>query len=407
MPNTTPLYPKLANPRYRSLDMWRGLACICVVMFHASVWASAGASIATHARHPIAARLIECVSRLQLGVPMFFVISGYCIAATSDSSRRKTRGVTLDFFKRRLRRIYPPYWAMLSATLALCFVIVWAGHPHLLTMPRDAIPPPTSLSTGQWIGNLTLTETWRAHVIGLQKNMVFSPAWTLCYEEQFYIVCGLLLLAPRRFFTGIAVVTALTVLTLSASILFRRVDISGFFFDGYWLSFAAGVAVYYCLNYPRPRGKPALAISFALAIFMIAVVRYVFLRHSDNSKVRFELYNLLLAGFFALAILLLRPLDDRLSSAPILRPLMFCGRMCYSLYLIHWPIVIILGHILYSSGVHGDLLVLTITIPAVTALSLLAAAAFYHLIERHFLNSTPPPAPRPQPNLLNPILCVD
>jgi peptidoglycan/LPS O-acetylase OafA/YrhL len=407
MPTPTPPYPRLLNPRYRSLDMWRGLACLCVVIFHASVWGTAGNFIAQRALHPTSAWFIESLNRLQLGVPMFFVISGYCIAATSDSSRRKTRGVTGDFFKRRLRRIYPPFWAVVAATLTACFFIVWAGYPRLLIMPRDGIPAPQSLSAAQWIGNLTLTETWRAHLYGAPRELIFSPAWTLCYEEQFYLVCGLLLLAPRRFFTGIAAVSALTLLTLACSILHPRFEISGFFLDGYWLSFAAGVAVYHCLNYPKPGRAAALSITIGLCLFLIAFVRYVLLRHSDNARMRFELYNLLLAGFFALAILLLRPLDERISSAPLLRPLMFCGRMCYSLYLIHWPIVIIVGHILYSAGVRGFLPVLTIMVPVITALSLLAAAAFYQLVERHFLNSTPPPAPRPHLPLVNPLLCVE
>jgi peptidoglycan/LPS O-acetylase OafA/YrhL len=388
-PAPAPSYPRLIDPRYRALDLWRGLACLFVVLYHASVWANIDNAPAERLHHPIAAWMLESFDRLQVGVPMFFVISGYCIAATSDSSRRKTRAVTLDYFKRRIRRIYPPFWAVVAATMAIAFILVWAGHPAFLTMPKNQLAPPQSLTASQWLGNLTLTETWRPHIFGPPKTMWLNPAWTLCYEEQFYIVCGLLLFAPRRFFTGIAVVSAITVLTLTSSILTSRVQISGFFFDGYWLSFAAGVAVYYHLNYARPGGNASASIRMGIALLLVAIVRYVFLRHSNNERLRFELYNLLLAGLFAIALLHLRPFDQRLSSSAILRPLTSCGRMCYSLYLIHWPVTILVGHALYSAGVRGFLPVLTIMIPALTAASIAAAALFYFLVERHFLNSPP------------------
>jgi peptidoglycan/LPS O-acetylase OafA/YrhL len=74
--------------------------------------------------------------------------------------------------------------------------------------------------------------------------------------------------------------------------------------------------------------------------------------------------------------------------------------MCYSLYLIHWPLCKIVGNLLFLAGVRGFIPVLTITLPVVTAVSLLAGWAFHQLVERHFLNPPSviaPSRPRPEP----------
>jgi len=210
--NPSPL-PLPRSPRYRTLDTWRGLACLMVVVFHSF-------SEDVHATDS-AGRAVEFVVRkLWAGVPMFFVISGYCIAATSDSSRRK-QGATKDFFKRRLRRIFPPYWIFLALSAA---VIGGCGHLGLLRFFGEPapLPDPAQLTLQQWLGTVTLTEPIRPHFFSDPFKLYMGHAWTLSYEEQFYAVCGLLLLlAPRRFFRGILVVTVLTLLVTPFS--FKKV----------------------------------------------------------------------------------------------------------------------------------------------------------------------------------------
>ncbi|WP_442772184.1 acyltransferase family protein, partial [Paenirhodobacter enshiensis] len=58
------------------------------------------------------------VRQLYLGVPLFSVTSGYCTSATDDSTRLKGRGCA-TYFRRRFRRIFPPYWIFLGLVLAL------------------------------------------------------------------------------------------------------------------------------------------------------------------------------------------------------------------------------------------------------------------------------------------------
>src|SRR4051812_10487654 len=131
--------PAPANPRYRSLDLWRGIACLMVVVLHASfIGRDLDASGAS-------AKLMTIISRFGAGVVMFFVVSGYCIAATADSTRckqRKGAGASANYFKRRLRRIFPPYWAALLVTASVVLAIVALGHSHFLsTADGEALFP--------------------------------------------------------------------------------------------------------------------------------------------------------------------------------------------------------------------------------------------------------------------------
>jgi peptidoglycan/LPS O-acetylase OafA/YrhL len=155
-----PIFPALADTRYRSLDMWRGVACLMIVVLHASLWAKFDDNAIERTAHPLASIAIDIFHRFGAGVPIFFVISGYCIAATADSTRRRSKRITFDYFKRRLRRIIPPYWAMIAIAIALSVVVEMAGHANLLTLSPTvgAIPRPASLTLTQWLGNLTLTE---------------------------------------------------------------------------------------------------------------------------------------------------------------------------------------------------------------------------------------------------------
>jgi len=90
---------------------------------------------------------------------------------------------------------------------------------------------------------------------------------------------------------------------------------------------------------------------------------------------------------FALLLSLLHPWDRRLASARVVRPLLFCGQICYSLYLVHWPVVKLVGHGLYLLGVRGDAATVLVTVPLNVATSVLLAWLFFRLCERRFLNA--------------------
>jgi peptidoglycan/LPS O-acetylase OafA/YrhL len=380
------------SPRYGSIDLWRGLACLMIVVLHASFYAKDEAlSPAGRREDPAGGLAFLLISRMGIGVNLFFVVSGYCIAATADAARRKRQGA-LHYFKGRLWRIFPPYWAALALTAAAAAALSAARLPSLFRDGDNAIPHPAELSGMQWLGNVTLSETWLQHLTGEPYNLQLGPAWSLCYEVQFYAVCGLILLVwPKRFFAGVVVVTLLTACLLPLFFVRTGPAVDGFFFDGRWLLFAAGVLVYYQLNYASGGRAVLLPAALALLLLLSLGLRYGLLAGGtwEQKGRAFELAS----GFaFALVLIALKPLDGRLSESKALRPLAFCGKMSYSLYLTHWPVTKAVSHALFLLGLRGTWATLALTIPLATGVSLVLAWAFYLLVERRFLNAAPNPS---------------
>ena len=368
------------SPRYRSLDMWRGVACLAVVVVHSIFYSHP--TVDAQGLEGIAAVVMEGCSWLWLGVPMFFVISGYCISATADSSRRKS-GAIGNYFVRRFRRIYPPYWALLAISclvVGVCELFLWPG---LFADSNHPFYGPWSLSDWQWVGNVSLTESWRAQVVGDDRWYLLGHIWTLCYEEQFYVVCGLILLvAPRHFFTSAAVVSLLVVPAAAVARLFR---IQGFFFDGYWLLFASGILVYFHVNYASKRLCRVIEGAFVLGMLACWIDP---LHHWANGSI--ESHGFIAFGF-ALTLILTRRWDERIAGTRWTRPLQICGVMCYSLYLVHYPISKALSHMLYLAGLESNLVTLFVTVPVCLSASLAAAWPFHVFIERRFLNTSQSP----------------
>lgn len=392
VPSADPVAGQSLTPpavRYQSLDVWRGIACLMVVILHASFYWKFDRPEPGASDGQIAVRLLELVSRMAVGVQIFFVISGYCIAATADSVRRKP-GRTTEYFRRRVRRIFPPYWAALAFAILLPAVLTAAGWPGLFdatgAVNTGSVPSAGRLTASQWFGNLTLTEHFRYHLFGSPELKLLGPSWSLSYEEQFYFVCGVILLvAPRKFFGGAVAVSLCTGVVMVLNAAGFNLPVEGFFFDGRWLLFAAGIAVYYHRNYGAAVRPWLIPGTLGLAATLALVVRFGVLAASDADRRAWA--NEYVAGtFFAILLMALSRWDHRIATARLLRPLAACGTMCYSLYLVHYPITKVISAALFRAGVRGAWPTLLVTIPVATAASCLAAWAFFRVVERRYLN---------------------
>ena len=215
------------------------------------------------------------------------------------------------------------------------------------------VPDPKAITPWQWVGNLTLTETWRYHLAGNPGSyfdkFFLGPGWSLCYEEQFYAICGLaLFLAPRRFFQIMVGITAAVVGVTTANALALRywdrtvVSSEGFFWDGRWLTFAAGILVYYRVNYTK--GWRSRLVDGVFAVLLAAAVGRclwenggVNIYEHSQRRLLIALWHGLLEGsriwselwpgiLFAMGMVVLHQWDVSLAKSRALRPLMFCGR---------------------------------------------------------------------------------
>ncbi|XZE54245.1 acyltransferase family protein [Planctomycetaceae bacterium SH139] len=220
------------------------------------------------------------------------------------------------------------------------------------------------------------------NIIGGNRQWFISAAWTLCYEEQFYAVTGFALaLAARRLFLSLAAVTVM-VLVLMCCTNLAGIQVRGFFFDGLWLEFAAGLGVYYLINHAD---GPAYAAGVAALVGGLLVSCFIANsnRH-DWSKPSGGTY--IIAFGFAILLLPLWRFDGVIAGNRLLRHVKLCGTMCYSLYLIHMPVMTVAVGIAVYNGITIREMNPWLVSPVLWILSLVAGAAFYISVERRFLN---------------------
>jgi peptidoglycan/LPS O-acetylase OafA/YrhL len=317
-----------------------------------------------------------------LGVQLFFVISGYCIAAAVDNSLEKDVSFR-QFTRRRIRRIGVPY----LASLALATLVKLWTSADLFNGSRFLSP------LSFWLRNLTLTQwsyltlRWIETGDGLatpwfNPTLLLSVHWSLNYEEQFYILCGLLLLLQRHVRSAISVV-AFTVGIAILNLLWPG-KITGLFVD-YWLQFFCGVLVFVRLcrlkSAASARALDAFLIAAAGVLAWSSYVRGEFPLLTE--RVQFYGQLAVCAGY-ALLLVALRRFDSAIAGWAPVQLLGFVGRFSYSLYLVHWPMLNLLEPASRWIQRHfgwavSDLYVLSLVI--------LSAYVFYRLFERPFLNT--------------------
>jgi peptidoglycan/LPS O-acetylase OafA/YrhL len=363
------------STRYASLDAWRGAACLAIIIYHSSlVYQATLYEKGLQSPNTLSGHLIDLTHFLSWGVPVFFVISGYCISATADNNRFSGKGVS-DYFRRRFRRIFPPYWVVFFLSAALITVI--SQLPVLVFLMEGTRPlkNPWEMGFSQWLGNITLTETWRYHLFGLPRAQFIGQSWTLCYEEQFYAVVGLFLaIAPKSFFQLAAVTTVLCV-ALHASLQATGISDAGFFFDGNWSLFAAGILIYFQINYASSTQKKVCYL-----ILLATSIAGFYFKESYR-------HGLGIAAIFSIVAAYSFRWDERIVSSVLAQPFLYCGKMCYSLYLVHQIVVTVIQKSLFNMGLESAEETLFITIPLCTIASLLAGAFFYRHVETRFLST--------------------
>lgn len=362
--------------RYRSLDIWRGTACLSVLVYHAAAYAEFRPG-GDHWSFRVS-------STLHHGVTIFFVLSGYCITASAVGLQRRGGGWT-QYAIRRIRRIYPPFWMALAITVALVTGATALGIGELLTaeIPNtnaaiSAIPYPTDLNIWQWIGNLSLTEGWRSLFVWRGgTRFELGTAWTLCYEEQFYALMGLLLVVSRgvahRIITGGWIITTVTVITMQSA----GPNIQGTFLDGRWLLFACGMVVYDAIHRITSLGR---------------ALGYVALCSAAAWGLYAQSEELAIAAAFGTLLVFVHRWDDWLIGRGSLKPLYRCGIICYSIYLIHYPVTKGIAAAADAVGLTGPMPIFFVVLPICAAASLSAASLFFRVVERRFLPSSGPSA---------------
>ena len=185
-----------------------GIACLAVVVFHSTQYAVTVDNDQGLRAASLDRWLAAITARMWIGVPMFFVISGYCISATADSSRAQR------LWDRYL--LHPSFPADLPAVLGLV-----RAHGHrdiparLVVEASDPLNPPAPGDPSLVAERPGLDRqpdahrAWLRHFFHNRHSMFIGQGWTLCYEEQFYAVVGIaLMLVRRKLFLAMLAITA-------------------------------------------------------------------------------------------------------------------------------------------------------------------------------------------------------
>lgn len=273
-----------------------------------------------------------------VGVDVFFVISGFLISShLLEAIERDGRISFAQFYARRARRILPASFVV--AGLTAVSVVLFFPPLTVERVLRDA------LATVLYVPNLAFAAQDTDYLADHSPSP-YQHFWSLGVEEQFYLLWPLLLLLlallvrRRRAFVaaGIAVLAALS---LAACISFTQTHqpLAFFLLPTRAWELLAGALVATAVLGRTPRIAPwAAAVGgwAGVAMIVASAVRF-------DEATPFPGYAAVLPVAGAAAVIYFGASRPRGGPAAALStgPMQLIGLISYSLYLVHWPLLIV------------------------------------------------------------------
>jgi peptidoglycan/LPS O-acetylase OafA/YrhL len=295
--------------RLEGLDALRGIAAMCVVLYHFS-----------HGKHmPAAAQAMPWLETGfafgHLGVAVFFVLSGV-VMATAVHRVTMTAGNAVQFLKRRFIRLTPPYYVALAVGVTLVAIKMRMGEP-----------PKVDIGWRSVLSHLVYAQDLLKHA-----NIV-DVFWTLVIEVQFYVAFALLWCFADRGLGGVGEVQpqplrrerlawALALFALPWPLGWIDTPVWPGGFLPFWYIFMGGVLCAFGISSGRARA--------ALPACLYAVVMIVNGLITTNGAS--------LTGGLTIVFVLLMSRQPAIESALKLPWLQRLGMVSYSLYLVHVPV---------------------------------------------------------------------
>jgi peptidoglycan/LPS O-acetylase OafA/YrhL len=365
--------------RFAIIEILRGFAAIWVFCCHyqfSEVFQSTFPSLHT------------VLKAGHLGVPMFFVLSGFCIAASAVGNQRKHLSVW-NFFKRRFKRIYPPFWLSIFVIASVPFVI------EILSCCKTGFfvfPTPAFLGFNfqDWIKLFTLTQIFTvlpgSQTLDQKFCGINGVYWSLAIEVQFYLAIGIALWMKRIY----PLCLGLTIVSIPFT--FFPATFSTGLFLPYWPQFALGVFLFFLFD--KGLIPSRMLPSRTLPILWFFALAATFLAFYWIA-VKLPLSHVAFAAWFAIFLLLVESVESRfvskvlMAETPAIRimsaVLMGLGAMSYSLYLLHNKLqylsIQVVRQLLSTNSIVLDVSVILLT----CAMCYL----FYLFCERPFISARP------------------
>jgi len=301
---------RMVRPKYRpDIDGLRAVAVLSVLAFHLGWGRMAGGFV---------------------GVDVFFVISGYLISAIVFSEVATTSFSILTFYERRIRRIFPALFGML---------IVFSVVASFYLLPTEFVDFAKSLLAAATSSSNFYF--WKHS--GYFDSPTSSPllhTWSLAVEEQFYILFPIFLVVVRRFFPGrlrIGVVV-LFFASLVTSAVIVPIDSVTAFYMPYTRAWELLLGTMLSLGmFPRLHSLFMRNVATLAGIGLILFSITIYNTHSPFPGLAalppcIGSVLIIGAGEFGSSLV---------GSVLSWRPFVFIGLISYSLYLWHWPVIIL------------------------------------------------------------------
>jgi peptidoglycan/LPS O-acetylase OafA/YrhL len=325
--------------RVDSIDCFRAISILLVISFHYLVrWAP---PYSTEDLYGFSTPYNQHWELGSFGVHFFFIISGIVISLTLGKSRNP-----IDFAIRRVSRIYP---ALLVAALLTFTICNTFGPPSLQRNLADLgasilmVPSLSSHMTLQWVDGVY---------------------WSLAVELKFYVFVAAAHFALKdRYWAGIAVVG---LLGLAVSRLNLGIADKVLIF-AYMPFFIWGIAIYY-LVFEKKVMVAAWNFGIAAFLFLAGTTSFLPLQNLPTQMA----LSFVAAGAILIALLM------HLRVVLAFTPLLYIGRISYSLYLVHENIGLVLIRAMKKSAGVSDLLSVAVALGVCVVL----AGIMFRLIEQ-------------------------
>jgi len=298
------------SPSYRpELDGIRAIAVAAVVLFHLdTAWLPGGFT----------------------GVDVFFVLSGYLITGVLFRELKVDTFQFRDFFLKRMRRLLPALLAMTTVVLAVASVVLFpvaleATAWSVMVQPF-AVQNVFFLLDGEYFVN--------------SKTKLLLHTWSLGIEEQFYLIWPFLLfvLVRCRASVQLALLAALIGVSFAMNLAVMAYSPKVSFFLLPTRAWELGLGGLLALVELRAGGRMPRSVASLSYVAGLAMLGWSFLAIRGGNA-----FPGWWAAVPAIGTLLL--LGGLSGVAPwgrhalALPPLVWLGRLSYSLYLWHWPVI--------------------------------------------------------------------